>query len=121
MVAINLSYSATVGLVAPVFFFMKLEPGSSLDGHGHGISPAEAESRDAAMNIATNHFVDQRDQDTHTAGADGMSDGDSAAIHIHFVGIESEFAHHPDRLHGECFVQFVQIHVFVFPASLFPV
>jgi hypothetical protein len=40
---------------------MKLEPGSSLDGHGHGVSAAKAESRYAAMNITANHFIDQRD------------------------------------------------------------
>src|ERR1700678_3465430 len=49
-----------------------------------------------------------------------MADGDGAAVHVYFVGIEAELAHHAQRLHREGFVEFVEIDVFVLPAGLLP-
>ena len=92
----------------------------ALHGHRDGIPSAQAERGDAALHVAADHFVDQRDQHARAAGADGMADGHRAAVHIDFVRIQPEFAHHAERLHRERFVQFVEIDVFILPASLLP-
>src|SRR5580692_78067 len=92
----------------------------SFDRHGHGVATTEAKRRDATMNIAANHFINQRNQHTRSASPDWVSDGNGTTVHVDFVGIEPKFAHHTERLHGERFVQFIQIHVFILPASLLP-
>ena len=70
----------------------------ALDRHCDSVPTAKAKSRDTAMNVATNHLVDQSDEDPGSAGADGMTDGDSSAVDVHSVQIESEFADYAQSL-----------------------
>src|SRR5580658_9444027 len=49
-----------------------------------------------------------------------MADGDCAAVYIHLVEVESELAGYSQRLHGEGFVEFVEINVVGFPARFLP-
>ncbi len=72
------------------------------------------------MHVATDHFINEGDQNPGSTGADGMADGNGPAIHVDFVRIKTEFAHDSESLNGESFVQFVEIHVFVLPTSLLP-
>ena len=70
----------------------------ALDGEGYGVAAAEAESGDAALEVAALQFVEQGDENARAAGADGVADGDSTAVHVDFIGIQIQFAHHGQRL-----------------------
>ncbi len=59
----------------------------TLHGEGHGVAAAQAEGRDAAPEVAALQFVEQRDQNARAACADGMAEGDRAAVHIDLFGI----------------------------------
>src|SRR5262249_7903766 len=93
---------------------------SAFDCHGDGIASTEAQRGDSAGNVAPDHFIDKRHQHARSACADGMADCHCPTIDIYFVDVEPEFADHTQRLHGEGLVQFVKIHVFIFPAGLLP-
>ena len=61
---------------------MQLTNKLALDGEGDGVAAAEAEGGDAAVDVAANHLVDEGDEDARAGGADGMADGDGAAIDV---------------------------------------
>src|SRR5258707_3984149 len=65
-----------------------LENLATLDGESDGVAAAEAESGDAAFQVAALEFVEQRDEDARAAGADGMAESDCAAVDVYFFGIE---------------------------------
>jgi hypothetical protein len=75
--------------------------GLALNRHSDSVSSTQAESRDTAVHVTADHLVNQRDQDSGSARPDWMSDGNGAAIHIHFVRIEAELAHDAERLYRE--------------------
>ena len=54
-------------------------------------------------------------------GAEGMADGDGAAIRIHVGGIvrQAMVARHRQALRGERFVEFDDVHLREFEAGLF--
>src|SRR5277367_1447922 len=83
------------------------------DGKRDGIASAEAEGGDAALEIAALQFVEQRDQDAGAGCADGMAEGDGAAIDVYFFRIELQHAGYGDGCYGERFVQFVEVHFFI--------
>src|SRR5438105_3972369 len=85
----------------------------TLDGEGDGVSAAEAEGSDAALEVAALQFVEQRDEDARAACADGMAERDRAAIHVNFFGIQFELARNGNRGDSESFVQFEKIDIFV--------
>src|SRR6267143_1020397 len=90
-----------------------------LDSEGHGVASAEAEGGDAALEIAALQFVEQGDEDARAAGADGMAEGDSAAVHVYFFGIELELPRNGNGSDGESFIEFDKVDVFVaVPAGL---
>ena len=64
----------------------------ALDGKRDGVASAEAERRDAAMQIAALQFVKQRDENARAASTDWMAERDRAAIHIDLRGIEAQLA-----------------------------
>src|ERR1700674_761881 len=72
--------------------------------HRHRIPSAETQCRYPSMDIAADHFVDERDQHTCAAGADGMSDGYCPSIYVYFGRIEAEFLHHSQCLHRKSLV-----------------
>src|SRR6185295_12214663 len=91
----------------------------ALDAEGHGVAATKAECGDAALQVAALEFIEQRDKDARAAGADRMSDGNRAAVYIHFFRIEFELAGHRDRRHREGLVQFDEVDIFVaVPAGL---
>src|SRR6266568_5794172 len=91
----------------------------TFDGEGDGVSAAEAEGGDAALEVAALQLIEQRDEDARAARADGMAERHAAAVHVDFFGIEFELACDGDRGHSKCFVQFYEIYVLVaVPAGL---
>ena len=70
---------------------------SSLPLHSqrHRIPTAQAQSSHAFVDVAMDHRVDQCDQDSGPAGADGMADGYRSAIHVDLIKIEAEFLADP--------------------------
>ena len=63
------------------------------------------------------HRIEQRHQHARAAGADGMAEGDGAAMHIHRRRIEAQFAIHGQCLHAEGLVQFEEVHLVKRPAG----
>src|SRR5262249_34661764 len=55
---------------------------SALDGERHAHAATDAQRRDAALGVALLHFVQQGDEDAASRRADGVADGDGAAIHV---------------------------------------
>src|SRR5215469_9788213 len=68
---------------------LKLE---TLNCKGDGIPAAEAEGGDAAPEVATLQFVEQRDEDARAACAYRMAEGYGSAVHVDFFRIEFELA-----------------------------
>src|SRR5712692_380234 len=85
----------------------------TLDGEGHGVSAAEAERGDAALQIAALQFVEQCDKDSCAACADRMAESDGAAIDVNFFGIELELARDGDGGNREGFVEFNEVYIFI--------
>src|SRR6266404_5728004 len=103
------SYTASRGI-------LRLE---TLDGEGHGVSAAEAEGGDAALQIAALQFVEESDEDARATRADGMAESDGAAIYVHFFGIELELASDSDGGSRESFVEFDEVDILLaVPARL---
>src|SRR6202158_725586 len=85
----------------------------ALHPEGYGVAAAEAEGGDAALEVAALQFVQQSHQDARAAGADGMAEGDRAAVHVYLFGIELELARDRDGRYGERFVELDQVHILV--------
>src|SRR5215472_11144901 len=85
----------------------------ALDGQGDGIAAAEAESGDAALEVAALEFIEQRKEDARAGSADGMAEGDRAAVDVDLIGIEAELARNGNGGDGEGFVQFHEIDILV--------
>src|SRR2546425_11844396 len=79
---------------------------------GYSVAAAEAESGNPALEIAASELVEQSDENARAGSADGMADGDGAAIHVDFFGIEFELARDGDGGHGEGFVELEEVNVF---------
>src|ERR1700740_620231 len=89
------------------------------DRECYGVAAAEAEGRDAALQIASLQFVQQCDQDARAGCTDGMAQRYGTAVDINFFRIELQHACYRDGCHGERFIQFVEVYVFVaVPARL---
>src|SRR5438309_9613369 len=87
---------------------------------GDGVAAAEAESGDAAFEVAASELVEQSDENARAGSADGMTDGDRAAIDIDLFGIEFELARDGDGGDGEGFVELEEVNVFfAIPAGFF--
>src|ERR1700693_1809149 len=91
----------------------------TLDREGHGVSAAQAERGDSALQIAALQFVEQGDKDSRATRADRMAESDGAAVYVHFFGIELELASDGDGGNRESFVEFNEVDIFVaVPAGL---
>ena len=62
---------------------------SAFHCHRNRIPTAQTERRDSAMQVATNHFINQCHQNACAARADGVANGHGAAVNIHFAGSRS--------------------------------
>src|SRR5690349_13939847 len=69
-------------LMSAIYLFL------SLHCHRYCISAAETQRGNSAFGIAPRHFIKQRHENTGAACADGMSQCDSAAVHIDSFGIQ---------------------------------
>ena len=69
------------------------------------------------MRVAALHFVEQGDEDAGAAGADGMADGDGAAVDVDAVEGEAEFFGDAEGLDAEGFVEFEEVDVVDGPAG----
>src|SRR5438445_9853147 len=81
----------------------------SLHRHRHRISSAQTQCRNPTMYISADHLVDQRHQNARTTRANRMTDCYCASIHVHFLQIEAELPHYSQGLHGEGFVELIEI------------
>ncbi len=64
--------------------------------------------------IAANHLVDQRHQHARPARPNRMPQRHRAAIDVHAVHIQAQFAANAQRLYGERFIQLVEIDIVFF-------
>ena len=62
-----------------------------LYGHSNSASTPQAEGCQATTTPTAVQLIDERDEDTRTTGADGMPEGDSAAINVHAGPIPVKF------------------------------
>ncbi len=63
-------------------------------------------------------FVKKRDEDARAGCADGMAEGDGAAVHVHARGVPAELAADGAALRGERFVGLDEVDVVERPARL---
>ena len=91
---------------------------SALDGERDAVAAAEAQRRDAALQVSALQRVEQRRQHAAAARADRVAERDSAAVDVHLRRIDAELVEHGDRLHGERLVQLEEIDVLQIPAGL---
>ena len=61
------------------------------------------------MNVATLHFIKQRNQDASTAGSDRMTDRDSSSVDVDPIERKPQFFCDAESLDGEGFVEFVEV------------
>src|SRR3972149_2979887 len=64
----------------------------ALEGHGHGATTTEAEGGEGMTASAPPQLVEQGGHDARAAGADGVSQGDRAAVDVHLRPVEAELA-----------------------------
>src|SRR3989442_9235913 len=81
------------------------------DRHRHGTAAAEAEGRQAATTTAPAQFMNQGDQHTRTAGADGVTEGNSATVYMHARPIPVKFSAVGQGLRGKGFVDLYQVEI----------
>ena len=91
---------------------------SALDGERDAVAAAEAQRRDAALQVALLQRVEQRRQ--HAAPLEPIAWPSATAppLTLTLRRIDAELVEHRDRLHGERFVQLEQIDVLQLPADL---
>src|SRR3954447_23475032 len=90
------------------------------NGHRDGVAASETQRGHSAMDVAPDHLVDQRDEHARAARADGMSEGDRAAVYVYLRGVESKLVRPRPRLHAEGVVERQEVHVFGLPSGLRP-
>src|SRR5690349_15613174 len=79
---------------------------------------ADAEARDAALAAGLLQRVDQRHEDSRSAGADRMTEGGRAAVDVDLVVRDAEVLHREHGDAGEGLVDFPQVDVGGLPAGL---
>src|SRR4051812_38594925 len=70
----------------------------SLDCERHTHSATDAQAREAALCVAANHLVQERDQDSASRRADGVTDGNGAPVDIDPRSVPAHFLVDPDGL-----------------------
>src|SRR5690348_456182 len=79
--------------------------GGIFQGEGHAHAAADAESGGAEAGFALAHFVQQGDGDASAGAADGVTEGDGAAIYIQTAAVEVQFAVAGQNLGGKGFIE----------------
>src|SRR6266704_3070549 len=62
----------------------------ALNCERYGVAAAEAERRNATLEIAAVQLVEKRDQNSRAARTNGVPNCDRAAVHIYFFRIQLE-------------------------------
>src|SRR6185369_7489741 len=94
-------------------------PGSEhLDGHRGGFAAADAQRRDAALELTLAQRTQERDDDARAARADRVAQRAGAAVHVHDLVRELELGHRGHGHGGESLVHFPQVHALGIPARL---
>ena len=69
---------------------------------GNAHAAADAQRGQAVLGIgALLHLVQQRDDDTGTGSADGVAQGDGAAVDVDLAHVKAQLTGHGDGLGGE--------------------
>src|ERR1022692_4385630 len=97
-------------------FTRKLKP---LDGQRDSVTSAEAQRRDAALQIPPLQFVQQSHEYARAGCTNRMAKRDSAAIYVYFCWVQPQLARDGHRLHGKRFVQFNEVNIAVAIPSSF--
>src|SRR5664279_2977753 len=82
-----------------------------LHDHGNALPAADAGGREPIARLSPSQFIEQRDQQARTAGAQRMPQRNGAAVHVGLRRIEAEFFHHGQALRCEGLIQLDQINV----------
>ena len=91
---------------------------SALDGHRNAHAAADAQRGQPLLGVALDHFVQQTDEHATAGGADGMADGDGAAVHVDLGRIPAKFPVDRNRLGGERLIGLDEIEILDVPAGL---
>ena len=76
-----------------------------LEDGGNALAAADAEGGKTLLGVVTlEHFVQQGDDDTSTGSADGVADGDRAAVDVDLAHVEVQLTGNRDGLGREGFV-----------------
>ena len=75
------------------------------------LSDANAHCGDAVFHISSLHFMDEGRADAYAAAAQGMADGNGAAIDIYGVRVEVEIPYAGERLRRKGFIQLKQTYI----------
>ncbi len=110
--------SACLHRVAPSVENQIAEELPAFDGERDALSAADAECGEAALHVATLHLVNEGHEHAAAGGADGMAERDRAAIDVDLRDVELQFLRDGQRLRGEGFIRFDQIHRAERPAGL---
>src|SRR5262245_25559615 len=90
----------------------------SLHRECDAVAAPETQGGDSATEASSLQRVEQRRQHTSAAGANGVSERDGAAIHVHRGRIEAKLAQHRNGLYCERLIEFNEVHVLESPSDL---
>jgi len=80
----------------------------TFQGQRHAHAATDAQSRNAALGVALEHLMQQRDRDARACASDGMPQRDCSSIYVELVAIEIEHAIAGQYLRGKRLIQFNQ-------------
>src|SRR5437764_1211726 len=85
----------------------------ALDHHGHALAAADAHRLEPELLVVVLQRVDERRRDPRTGHAEGVADGDGAAVDIELVAewVDADLARRRDDLGGERLVDLDQVDV----------
>ena len=94
-------------------FILCLERGSlgPLEAHCDTHATTDTQRGQAAFGLASLHFKQQSVQDPAAGGADGVTDGNRAAVDVHNSWIPAHVFIHRTGLSGEGFIGFDQVQI----------
>src|SRR5688500_19637849 len=82
-----------------------------LEDRSRALSAADAHRDQTIARAAAAHLAEELHGELRAGRAERMSERDRAAVHVHFRFVETELAHHRQRLSGEGFVELDEIDV----------
>src|ERR1700680_1030080 len=83
----------------------------ALDHHGDALATPDAHSRNAQLDVAARHLVQERGENACPAGTDRMTQRNCASVDVHPVLRDGQLPTHRHRLSGERLVELEEIDV----------